>query len=86
MPMSNARACVRAHVRVASGGSSRTTWRTTRESYIPQRQNHGVFASRGARCHRLAVMQPCLGDFSSQPHRSETTLLSCTGEKTSLLK
>ena len=35
MPMSNARAGVRAHVRVASGGSSRTT----REGYIPKRMS-----------------------------------------------
>ena len=35
MPMSNARACMRARVRVASGGSSRTTW----EGYIPQRMS-----------------------------------------------
>jgi hypothetical protein len=33
VPMSNVRAYVRAHVRVASGGSSRTT----REGYIQQR-------------------------------------------------
>ena len=35
MPMSNARACVRARVQVASGGSSRTT----REGYIPWRMS-----------------------------------------------
>ena len=33
VPMSNARACARARVRVASGGSSRTTW----EGYFPYR-------------------------------------------------
>ena len=41
MPMSNARACVRARVRDASGGSSRTT----REGYIRWRMYIMVTAS-----------------------------------------